>query len=276
MSAVQPVGTVTFVFTDIAGSTRLLETLGTEAYRAAFEEHRTVVRRAFAAREGYEVDNEGDGFFYAFSSAQAAASAVREAMCALEAGPIRIRVAIHTGEPALDPPKYVGIDVHRAARIMGAAHGGQVLLSPSTVSLLKPMSFRLRDLGEHRLKDLSAPERLFQLGETQFPPLRTLHWTNLPVPATPFVGREKELAALSGLLIEADARLVSLTGPGGTGKTRLALQAAAEASDDFPDGVFWIPLAPFRDPARVLPAVAEALSVAQDPAGVPLDDLARE
>src|SRR5262249_26280938 len=138
MSMVQPAGTVTLVFTDIAGSTRLLETIGTQAYRAAFEEHRTVVRRAFAAHGGYEVDNEGDGFFYAFSWAQAAVSAVREAMAALEPGPIRIRVGIHTGEPALDPPKYVGSDVHRAARIMGAAHGGQVLLSPLTVSLLEP------------------------------------------------------------------------------------------------------------------------------------------
>src|SRR5262249_61656303 len=118
-------GAVALVCTDIAGWTGLLETLGTPAYRTAFEEHRAVVRRAFAARGGYEVDNEGDGFFYAFSSAQAAVLAVREAMLGLEAGPIRIRVGIHTGEPALDPPKYVGIDVHRAARIMSAAHGGR-------------------------------------------------------------------------------------------------------------------------------------------------------
>jgi predicted ATPase len=266
---------VTLVFTDIAGSTRLLETLGTQAYRTAFEEHRTVVRCAFAAHGGYEVDNEGDGFFYAFSSAQAAMSAVREALAGLEGGPIRIRVGIHTGEPALDPPKYVGIDVHRAARIMGAAHGGQVLMSPSTVSLLEPASFELRDLGEHRLKDLRAPERLFQLGERQFPPLRSLHRTNLPVPTTPFVGRETELAAVRGLLLEPDVRLLALTGPGGTGKTRLALQAAADVSDDFPDGVFWIPLAPLRDPALVLPAIAEALSVPQDPTGAPVDDLTR-
>jgi predicted ATPase len=264
------------VFTDIAGSTRLLEMLGTQAYRSALEEHRTVVRRAFALYGGYEVDNEGDGFFYAFSSAQAAVSAVREALAALEGGPIRIRVGIHTGEPALDPPKYVGMDVHRAARIMGAANGGQVVLSPSTVSLLEPASFKLRELGEHRLKDLRAPERLFQLGEAEFPPLRSLHRTNLPVPATPFLGREAELAAVRGLLLEPEVRLVSLTGPGGTGKTRLAMQAAAEASDDFPDGVFWIPLAPLRDPALVLPTIAEALGVAQDPAGVPADDLARE
>src|SRR5262249_57744634 len=150
MSMVQPAGTVTLVFTDIAGSTRLLETIGTQAYRAAFEEHRTVVRRAFAAHGGYEVDNEGDGFFYAFSSAQAAVSAVREAMAALEAGPVRIRVGIHTGEPALDPPKYVGIDVHRAARIMGAARGGQGILSASICGQTSAThSLDLPDLPAH-------------------------------------------------------------------------------------------------------------------------------
>ena len=193
----------------------------------------------------------------------------------METGPIRIRVGIHTGEPALDPPKYVGMDVHRAARIMSAAHGGQVVLSPSTVSLLEPESFELRDLGEHRFKDLSAPERVFQLGEGEFPPIRSLHRTNLPVPATPFLGREEELAAVVGMLGEPDVRLVSLVGPGGTGKTRLALQAAAEASDAYPDGVFWAPLAPLRDPALVLPTIAAALSVIEGKDSSPVDDLAR-
>ena len=163
------------VFTDVEGSTRLLEELGTDAYREALVAHRRVVREAFGAHGGYEVDNEGDAFFYAFASAQAAVSAVGEAMAGLAEGPIRIRVGIHTGEPALDPPKYVGMDVHRAARIMGAAHGGQVVLSPSTVSLLELGSFELRDLGEHRLKDLSAAERVFQLGAGEFPPIRSLH-----------------------------------------------------------------------------------------------------
>src|SRR6187401_703833 len=164
MSDMQPSGTVTLVFTDVEGSTKLLEELGTDAYREALGDHRRVVRDAFALFQGYEVDYEGDAFFYAFASAQHAVSAVSEAMVGLEAGPIRIRVGIHTGEPALDPPKYVGMDVHRAARIMSAAHGGQVVLSPSTVSLLEPESFELRDLGEHRFKDLRAPERVFQLG----------------------------------------------------------------------------------------------------------------
>jgi predicted ATPase len=202
-------------------------------------------------------------------------SAVSEAMVGLAETPIRVRVGIHTGEPALDPPKYVGIDVHRAARIMSAAHGGQVVLSPSTVSLLEPESFELRDLGEHRFKDLRAPERVFQLGAREFPPIRSLHRTNLPVPATPFLGREEELAAVARMLGEPDVRLVSLVGPGGTGKTRLALQAAAEASDAYPDGVFWAPLAPLRDPALVLPAVAAALSVIEGKDSSPVDDLAR-
>ena len=158
---------------------------------------------------------------------------------------------------------------------MSAAHGGQVVLSPSTVALLEPDSFELRDLGEHRFKDLSAPERVFQLGGGEFPPIRSLHRTNLPVPATPFLGREEELAAVVGMLGEPDVRLVSLVGPGGTGKTRLALQAAAEASDAYPDGVFWAPLAPLRDPALVLPAVAAALSVMEGKDSSPVDDLAR-
>jgi predicted ATPase/class 3 adenylate cyclase len=275
MSDVQPSGTVTLVFTDVEGSTRLLEELGTDAYRGALAEHRRVVWEAFGTHEGYEVDHEGDAFFYAFASAETAVSAVGEAMVVLAEGPIRIRVGIHTGEPALDPPKYVGMDVHRAARIMSAAHGGQVVLSSSTVALLKPGSFELRDLGDHRFKDLSAPERVFQLGAGDFPPIRSLHRTNLPVPATPFLGREEELAAVAGMLGEPEMRLLSLVGPGGTGKTRLALQASAEASDGYPDGVFWVPLAPLRDPALVLPTVAAALSVREWRDGSPVDDLAQ-
>jgi predicted ATPase/class 3 adenylate cyclase/tetratricopeptide (TPR) repeat protein len=275
MSDVQPSGTVTLVFTDVEGSTKLLEELGTDAYHEALAEHRRVVREAFGAHRGYEVDYEGDSFFYAFASAQAAVSAAGEAMAGLEAGPIRIGVGIHTGEPSLDPPKYVGMDVHRATRIMSAAHGGQVLLSPSTVALLEPDSFDLTDLGEHRFKDLSAPERVFQLGEGEFPPIRSLYRTNLPVPATTFIGREAELAAVAGMLGDPEVRLVSLVGPGGTGKTRLALQASAEASDAYPDGVFWAPVAPLRDPALVLSTVAAALSVREWKDGSPVDDLSR-
>ena len=251
-AVVQPAGTVTLVFTDIEGSTRLLEELGTEGYRAALGEHRRIVREACSRYDGYEVDTEGDSFFYAFGSAQAAVGAVSDAMQGLAGGPVRVRVGIHTGEPALDPPNYIGMDVHRAARIMAAAHGGQVVLSPSTVALLEPEAAALHDLGEHRLKDLTAPIRLHQLElhglPHEFPPLKTLYRSNLPVPANPFIGRETELAAVVERLTHSDTRLLTLTGPGGTGKTRLALQAAAQAADHYPDGITWIPLAPLRDP----------------------------
>jgi hypothetical protein len=171
--------------------------------------------------------------------------AVEEVLAALDGGPIVIRVGLHTGEPILDPPKYIGLDVHTAARIMASGHGGQVVLSQSTRELLDG-SFALSDLGEHRLKDLSGPRRLYQLGGTGFPPLKTLHRTNLPVPATGFIGRERELEELSPLLADR-TRLLTLMGPGGTGKTRLALQAVAAAAETFPDGVWWVPLASVQD-----------------------------
>jgi predicted ATPase/class 3 adenylate cyclase len=264
MAVRQPSGTVTLVFTDIEGSTRLLEELGAEAYRAALAEHRRVVREACARFEGYEVDSEGDAFFYAFASAQAALAAVGEAMVGLDGGPIRVRVGIHTGEPVLDPPKYVGMDVHRAARLMAAAHGGQVVVSASTAALVG--TGELVDLGEHRFKDLAAPERVFQLGEGAFPPIRSLYQSNLPVPATPFLGRERELAEVVAQLASPDVRLLTLTGPGGTGKTRLALQAAAEGAEAFPDGLWWVAMSPLRDAPLVVPELAQALGV-QETAG---------
>ncbi len=218
-----------------------------------------------AGTQGYEIDNQGDSFFYAFSSAVGAVSAVREAMAALEDGPIKIRVGIHTGEPALDPPKYVGLDVHTAARVMAAGHGGQVVLSQSTRDLLDD-SFSLSDLGEHRLKDLSSPRRLFQLGAGGFPALKTLNRTNLPVPATAFIGRERELEELAALLADGTRLLtLTLTGPGGTGKTRLALQAVAASANAFPEGVWWVPLASLRDAGLVLSSVALALGVPEQP-----------
>ena len=167
-----------------------------------------------------------------------------------------MRVGLHTGTPLLTEEGYVGGDVHRAARIAAAGHGGQVLVSSSTAQLV---DLELADLGEHRLKDLSAPERIYQLGDGEFPALKSLYRTNLPVPATPFLGREHELAEVLSLLSSEDTRLLTLTGPGGTGKTRLALQAVAEASDRYPDGVWWVPLAPFREPALVLETAAQVV-----------------
>ena len=269
----QPSGTVTLVFTDIEGSTRLLDRLGADGYRDALGEHQCAVREAFGRHDGYEVDTAGDGFFYAFATAAGAASAVGEAFAALGVGPVRVRVGIHTGEPIVEAPKYVGLDVHRAARIMAAAHGGQALLSRTTRDLLDE-SFAVRDLGEHRLKDLSAPQRLFQLGTDEFPRPRTLHLTNLPVPATDFLGRDRELADVVEK-IRNGVRLLTLTGPGGTGKTRLALQAAAEAADEFAEGVWWVPLASLRDPGLVLRYTAQMLDVIEQPDRA-LEDVLRE
>jgi predicted ATPase len=252
-----PSGTVTFVFTDIEGSTRLLHQLGAGPYADALAEHRRALRDAFVRHEGVEVDTQGDSFFVAFSTAPAAVAAAAEAQQLLGAGPIRVRIGIHTGTPHVTEEGYVGADVHRAARVAAAGHGGQILLSSSTASLAGVDS--LRDLGEHRLKDLAAPERIYQLGGEVFPPLSSLQQTNLPVPATPFLGRERELDEVTALLAIGDARPLTLTGPAGAGKTRLALQAAAEASDHYPDGVFWAPLAALRDSKLVMEEAAHAL-----------------
>jgi len=251
-----PTGTVTFLFTDIEGSTKLLHELG-DAYVDALAEHRRLLREAFARHRGVEVDTQGDAFFVAFARARDALAAAAEGQAALESGPIRVRMGLHTGEPLVTEEGYVGIDVHRAARIAAAGHGGQTVVSQTTYDLAG--SDGLRDLGEHRLKDLSAPERIFQLGDREFPPLKTLYQTNLPVPATPFLGRERELGEVGDTLGRSDVRLLTLTGAGGSGKTRLALQAAAEAADDYPQGVWWVPLAPVREPNDVVVTAARAL-----------------
>jgi predicted ATPase/class 3 adenylate cyclase len=250
-----PSGTVTFLFTDVEGSTKLLHELGAEAYAEALLEHRRVLREAFSAHGGVEVDTQGDAFFVAFPTAPGALAAATAGLERLSSTPIRVRMGVHTGTPHVGEEGYVGVDVHRAARIAAAGHGGQVLVSASTAALLGTDG--LRNLGEHRLKDLSAPEQIYQLGDEDFPPLKSLYRTNLPIPATPFLGREHELAAISELL--ANVRLLTLTGPGGTGKTRLGLQAAAEAAERYPDGIFWVPLAPLRDPELVLPTVGQSL-----------------
>jgi predicted ATPase/class 3 adenylate cyclase len=256
-----PVGTVTFLFTDVEGSTRLLHELGASAYAEALGEHRRVLRRVFETHGGIEVDTQGDAFFVAFPTAPAAVSAAAEGLESLDAGRLRVRMGIHTGTPLLTEEGYVGVDVHRAARIAACGHGGQVLVSAATAALVN--TAELLDLGEHRLKDLAAAERIYQLGTGNHAPLKTLYRTNLPIPATPFLGRQEELNEVLGLLRSQGRRLLTLTGPGGTGKTRLALQAAAESSDDFPDGIYWVPLAPLNDAALVLEATAQSVG-AQD------------
>jgi len=250
-----PTGTVTFLFTDVEGSTRLLRELGAEAYADALAEHRRVVREACAARGGVEVDTQGDAFFVAFPSAPEAIEAAGEAQLALSVGPIRVRMGVHTGRPHVGREGYVGEDVHLAARIAAAGHGGQVLVSQATRALVDG---GLADLGEHRVKDFSEPVWIFQLGEGRFPPLKTISNTNLPQPASSFVGREREVEFVVALLRDG-ARLVTLSGPGGSGKTRLAIESAAELVPEFRNGVFWIGLAALRDPTLVADTVGQTL-----------------
>jgi predicted ATPase/class 3 adenylate cyclase len=257
-----PTGTVTLLFTDIEGSTRLLDALG-DRYQDVFAEHQRALRGAFQSRGGFEVSTHGDEFFYAFERATDAVAAAAEGQRALAGGDVRVRMGIHTGAPSVADGDYLGPDVNRAARIMSAAHGGQVLVSQATRELLDS-SFELRDLGEHRLKDLTAPIRLFQLGRATFPPLRSLSQARIPVPLDPIVGRKRELADVVRLLARDRARLVTLTGPGGIGKTRLALAASAELVESFRDGATFVELASIRQPELVLPTIAQALGVQED------------
>jgi predicted ATPase/class 3 adenylate cyclase len=252
-----PSGTVTFVFTDVEGSTRLLEELGPSGYAQRLGEHRRLVRQAFGSHGGVEVDTQGDAFFYAFADAGRAVTAAADSQEQMSGGPIRVRMGIHTGEPTLSDEGYVGRDVHLAARIAAAGHGGQVLISRETRGGLAD-SVAVTDLGEHRLKDFSTPIWLYQLGGDRFPPLRTISNTNLPRPASSFVGRESEVTEIAALLGDG-ARLLTLTGPGGTGKTRLAIEAATELVPDFRNGVFWVDLAPLRDHTLVLEAIRSTL-----------------
>jgi predicted ATPase/class 3 adenylate cyclase len=259
-----PTGTVTFLFTDVEGSTRLLYEHGI-GYAELLAEHRSALREAFARYDGVEVDTQGDAFFVAFARATDAVAAASAARSALSGSPIRVRMGIHTGEPQLTDEGYVGLDVHRAARIAGAAHGGQIVVSGTTRRLLQSDA-DLRDLGEHRLKDLVDAERLYQLGNVEFPPLRTLDATNLPIVSIPLVGRERELEDLVTLLSNG-TRLLTVTGPGGTGKTRLALQVAAELVGTLHDGVFWISLAGLSDHELVPSEIARTVGAPDDLAG---------
>jgi predicted ATPase len=255
MKANLPSGTVTFLFTDVEGSTELLQALGPQSYADALAMHRRVVRSVFARHGGTEVDTQGDAFFIAFPTASGAVTTARETLLGLAPGPIRIRIGIHTGTPHVTEEGYVGRDVHLAARIAAAAHGGQVLLSANARDLVDD---EVSDLGEHRLKDFSQAVRIFQLGAERFPPLRTISNTNLPRSVSPLIGREEEMAEVIGLL-HGGARLVTLTGTGGTGKTRLAIEAAAAMVSAFKAGVFWVGLAEIRDASVVVEVIARTL-----------------
>ncbi len=270
-----PAGTVTLLFTDIEGSTHLLQQVG-KRYVTVLTECRRLLRAAFRAHRGHEVDTQGDAFFVAFARASDAILAAVAAQRALathrwpEGVMVRVRMGLHTGEPSLVAEGYVGLDVHHAARIMSAGHGGQVLLSQTTRDLVEHSlseGVSLRDLGEHRLKDLQSPGRLYQLViaglPAGFPPVKTLDSrpNNLPVQFTRLIGREQEVAVVQHLLRREDVRLLTLTGPGGTGKTRLGLQVAAELSELFPYGVYFVNLAPISDAGRVIPTIAQTLGL---------------
>jgi predicted ATPase/class 3 adenylate cyclase len=256
MRAELPTGTVTLLFTDVEGSTRLLHDLGAEAYAQALAEHRRLIREACAAQGGVEVDTQGDAFFFAFPTAQGALEAALALTSALASGCIDVRVGIHTGTPLLTEDGYVGDDVHVAARVAAAAHGRQVLVSSAAASRVE--GSQLIPLGEHRLKDIPAPVALYQVGGQAFPPLRTVANTNLPVPASTFVGREDEVRDVLSK-VDAGARILTLTGPGGTGKTRLAIEVASILVPSFAAGVYWVGLATLRDAALVPETISATL-----------------
>jgi class 3 adenylate cyclase len=282
-----PTGTVTFLFTDIEGSTGLLQALG-DGYAAVLDEHATILRRAIADNGGVEVSTHGDAFFAVFTSPTAAVRAAVAAQRALAAHdwspapPVRVRVGVHTGEGTLGGDDYVGLDVHRAARIADAAHGGQVIVSDATRGLVQHAlgaGVSVRDLGLHRLRGIADPEPLHQLVadglRSDFPPPRTLDArpSNLPAQLTSFVGREEEIAEVERLL--GHTRLLTLTGPGGSGKSRLALAVATDLLTQFRDGSCFVDLSPVTDPALVPAAVANALGV-PEAAGRPILEEVKE
>ncbi len=268
-----PTGTLTLLFTDIEGSTKLELAVGTDRYGDLRERHRDLLRTAWLDAGGIEVGTEGDSFFVVFERPSAAIAAAAAAQRALASEPwpdgraVRVRMGIHTGEVSLSGGSYVGTAVNRAARIAAAGHGGQVLLSAATRALVSDApatGVSFRDLGAHRLRDLPAAERLFQLVvdglASEFPPVRGQASDSLPVQLTSFVGRESELAEAERLL--ATSRLLTLTGPGGTGKTRLSIALAQRAADMYPDGVVFVPLAPIDDATLVPATIARAVGVA--------------
>ena len=274
--AAPPGGTVTFLFTDIEGSSRMWEK-SPERMRTALARHDRILRSAIEAHWGHVFKTVGDAFCAAFPTAPEALEAALSAQRALlvnedwgEAGAPLVRMALHTGSAEERDGDYFGPPLNRVARLLSAGHGGQTLLSLPAQELVRdqlPVGAQLRDLGEHRLKDLARPERVFEILAPDlpagFPPLRTLESrpNNLPMQPTPLVGREREVEDIRGRLLAPEVRLLTLTGPGGTGKTRLALQAAADLLDEFEDGVFFVALATLTDPTLVASTVAQALDV---------------
>ena len=282
-----PTGTVIFLFTDIEGSTSLWERHG-EAMRVALARHDELLGHAIEFCRGRVFKTVGDAFCAAFPTAPDALAAALEAQRLLreepwgKTGPLRVRMALHAGAAEERGGDYYGTALNRVARLLSAGHGGQVLVSASTQELARdhlPAGAELRDMGEHRLKDLIRPERVYQLESSdlphEFPALRTLETrpNNLPLQPSPFIGRERELEAVGKMLRQEGTRLLTLTGPGGTGKTRLALQAAADAIDDLQDGVYFVDLAPLIDPALVPTTIASALGVTESGATPILDTL---
>jgi predicted ATPase/class 3 adenylate cyclase len=273
-----PTGTVTFLFTDIEGSTKLWEK-SPRGMQVALTRHDALLWEAIEGHDGFVFKTVGDAFCAVFPTALGALESALAAQRTLfseawgdEIGALRTRIALHTGATHERDGDYFGPPVNRVARLLSAGHGGQVLLSSSTQELVRdhlPPQTHLRDLGERRLKDLSRPERIFQLTApdlpSEFPPLRTLetHTNNLPLQATPLIGREREVEAVCGLLRSPETRLLTLLGPGGTGKTRVGLQVAAELVDDFEDGVFFVPIAAITDPTLVAPTIARVLGLSQ-------------
>jgi class 3 adenylate cyclase len=272
-----PGGAVTLLFTDIEGSTRLVKALR-EDYARVLAEHRRLVRAAVAAHGGREVDTQGDAFFVAFGGAKQALLCALEIQRALAGhewpvgAPVRVRIGVHTGPAVPAGEGYTGLAVHRAARICAAAHGGQVMVSQATQAIVEDEEedpgFGLIDLGEYRLKDLDRPVRLFQLAALGLdlgprpaggPVSGGVH--GFPAALTSFVGREPELAALEEMV--ASARLVTVTGASGAGKTRLAVEFAAAAAERFDGGVWLAGLAGITDPALVPAQVMAALGVRQ-------------